>query len=90
MIDVELLKDNIDCYMVLNEIGATVTRSGQVYCPFCADAFSRKPGAGVYADGERYKCFVCGLSGDVITLAQEHTGGDFKEAVEWLQMTFGA
>jgi DNA primase len=88
MVDVDRLKDNISVWDVLNEIGATTTKGGRVFCPFCADSYSRNPGASVTADGEHYTCWVCGLSGDIITLAEAHLLSDFKEACEWLERIF--
>ena len=90
MVDTERLKDEVSVWDLLTEIGATTTKDGKVYCPFCYDAYSRNPGASVTKDGQHYTCWVCGLSGDVITLAQTHLVTDFKEACEWLERTFHA
>ena len=88
MVDTDRLKDNISVWDVLNEIGATTTKGGKVYCMFCADMVSRNPGASVTPDGAHYQCWVCGLSGDIFTLAQAHLLTGFKEAAEWLEETF--
>lgn len=88
MVDVDRLKDNISVFDVLNELGATVRQDRRVFCVFCADQFSRNPGASVTADGCHYTCWVCGLSGDIITLTEAHLVSDFKDACEWLERTF--
>lgn len=89
MVNKERLKDNITVWDVLEELGAARgARANRVYCPFCHDATSDNPDANVYGFGERYHCFVCGLDGDIITLAQEYLHADFVDACEWLERTF--
>ena len=86
-IDVDRIKDNVDVWMVLDEIG--VRRYGhRVFCPFCHDAMSRNPGASVTRDGEYFVCWVCDVRGDVIALAQEYQQTDFVSACRWLEDTF--
>jgi len=89
LVDVDRLKQEIDVWMVLDEVGAQ-RRGRKVFCPWCADAFSRNPGASVTPDDSFYKCFVCGFGGDIIGLAREHLGPSttFKEACAWLATTF--
>lgn len=63
-------------------------------CPSCGNG-SGSDGSGIAIDphskrGKRYKCFVCGLSEDVIGLWKLHTGqADDKEAFKSLYEYYG-
>lgn len=50
----------------------------QVCCPFHND---RTPSMSVDLDCGRFKCFGCGVGGDLIDFHQQYTGLDFKAAV---------
>ena len=94
MIDVEDLKDRIGILDLLEEYGARTKRfSGSgaqvsVWCPFCHDKDSEKPGATANVNQDVYKCFVCDIGGDIIRLVERVEDLDFVGACEWLDKTF--
>ena len=63
---------------VAKELGMTVVRH-KALCPFHED---RHPS--LRFKGNRFKCFACGESGDVIDLVMRYKNIGFKEAVEWI------
>ena len=63
---------------VAKELGMTVVRH-KALCPFHDD---RHPS--LRFKGNRFKCFACGASGDVIDLVMRYNNIGFKEAVEWI------
>jgi DNA primase len=44
----------------------------------------RNPSLHFWSDTNRFKCFACGVSGDVIDLVQAVRQTDFRSAVEWI------
>ena len=50
-------------------------------CPFQQD---RHPSLHFDIKRNRYKCFSCGASGNVIDLVMRYMNIGFKEAVEWM------
>ena len=63
---------------VADKIGIRVVRH-KALCPFHED---RHPS--LHFKNNRFKCFACGASGDVIDLVQRYLNVEFKEAVEWM------
>ena len=63
---------------VAEKLGIRVVRH-KALCPFHDD---RHPS--LRFKGNRFKCFSCGESGDVIDLVQRYLNIGFKEAVEWM------
>ena len=63
---------------VAKELGIGVGRH-KALCPFHED---RHPS--LRFKGNRFKCFACGVSGDVIDLVMRYKNIGFKEAVEWI------
>jgi len=67
-------------------------RNGQTrwsgLCPFHRE---KTPSFTIYAgrDGERFKCWGCGESGDVVDYWQKTQGGDFGQAIERLAQMAG-
>ena len=64
---------------VAEKLGIRVVRH-KALCPFHDD---RHPS--LRFKGNRFKCFSCGESGDVIDLVQRYLNIGFKEAVEWME-----
>lgn len=67
-------------------VGASVklTRQGSEFkacCPFHAD---RSPSFTIYAGGQRFQCFGCGKSGDVLDFVRLSKGVGLREAAELL------
>ena len=65
------------------ELGIGVGRH-KALCPFHED---RHPS--LRFKGNRFKCFACGVSGDVIYLVMRYKNIGFKEAVEWIDKEDG-
>ena len=63
---------------VADKMGIRVVRH-KALCPFHED---RHPS--LHFKNNRFKCFACGASGDVIDLVQRYLNVEFKEAVEWM------
>ena len=64
-------------------------------CPFCGSGTGKKgtPALSLYEDGTKWKCFSCGLGGDIINLFYEinhlaDTPENFKYAVNTLKDMF--
>lgn len=67
-------------------VGATIKlqRAGGEFkgcCPFHAD---RSPSFTIYKGGERFQCFGCGASGDVLDFVQRSQGVSLREAADML------
>lgn len=90
MIDTQPLKA-IDIKDVWQALGYELRGHGNARCFGTAHAKGdRNPSLGLDAKANRFKCFACGIQGDVIELVQQARGVDFKEASEWLASTFNA
>ena len=66
---------------VAMKMGIEVGRQHKALCPFHQD---RHPSLHFDIKRNRYKCFSCGASGDVIDLVMRYMYIGFKEAVEWM------
>ena len=64
---------------VAAKLGIEVGRH-KALCPFHQD---RHPSLHFDIKRNRYKCFSCGASGNVIDLVMRYMNVSFKEAVEW-------
>ena len=62
------------------ELGMRVVRHTAL-CPFHNDTH---PSLHFNRGKNRYKCFACGASGDVVDLVMKYNNVGFREAVEWL------
>lgn len=92
MIDVAELKDELPVTEVLEHYGWVDDTTGRGWndyqrtlCPFHDD---HEPSATVNVSTNRFHCFTCGTSGDVIDIVMIEENMDFKEAVNWLLETF--
>ena len=65
---------------VAKRLGIEVGRN-KALCPFHED---RHPSLHFDIKRNRYKCFSCGASGNVIDLVMRYMYVSFKEAVEWM------
>ena len=81
--DVKLVRERSDLVAIASQYTQLkrVGRRMQGLCPF----HSEKSGS-FYVNAEEglYKCFGCGVGGDVITFVREMEHLDFVGAVEWL------
>lgn len=75
------LKDFCDEYLTPSRIAG----KNKYVCPYC-DSGNKKNGTGAFSLDEKtdlttFKCFSCGTSGDIITLAQHYYKTDYKDAL---------
>ena len=66
---------------VAMKMGIEVGRQHKALCPFHQD---RHPSLHFDIKRNRYKCFSCGASGNVIDLVMRYMNIGFKEAMEWM------
>jgi len=53
-----------------------------VSCPFCTDTSNKFT---VFPDVRVYKCYHCGIDGDVVSFLQNHEKISEEEAIKWLE-----
>ncbi|MEA2056430.1 MAG: DNA primase [Patescibacteria group bacterium] len=83
MSQVQQVKDAVNIVDVLGE-RLDLKRSGSSYkavCPFHSES---SPSFFVNEEMQRYKCFGCGASGDVIEFLEQYDGMSFLEALKYL------
>ena len=79
------IKESVSITDAAQRYGLTLDRYGKALCPFHSD---HKPSLSF--KGNRFKCFACGESGDVIDLTRQLTGaGTPLEAARRLAADFG-
>lgn len=92
MIDAQDLKSGLDIgVLVERDLGAPVKRSGAwllFMCPFHPN--SHTPALGVNPGTGSFKCFSCGVQGDVFAWVMKREGVEFAEAVQRLAGQAGA
>lgn len=78
------IKELVDLRDALCFYGVEFNRAGFAVCPFHTEktaSFSVKK--------QRYKCFGCGATGDIITFVQDMFGLSLRNAVEKINSDFG-
>lgn len=86
-IDIEAIRRTHPLLTVFDQYGIVTYGTGArrtARCPFHED---HEPSLTAYLDSERFHCFGCGASGDVIELVERLEGVDFLEAVRRLTTT---
>ena len=79
---IDEIKTRLDIVDVIREYVGDVKNSGKnifAVCPFHSE---NSPSFSISPDIQRYKCFGCGESGDVINFIQKIEGLDFPRALE--------
>lgn len=76
---------------IVDVIGKVVAlkKAGSVYKGLCPFHNEKTPSFAVYETSQRYVCFGCNESGDVLNFVQKYYNLDFKEAVEMLAKEYG-
>lgn len=71
---------------ILDVIGqyVTLTRSGRVHRARCPFHQEKTPSFTVWADSQNFKCFGCGVGGDVFKFIQLRENLPFPDAKRWL------
>ncbi len=88
MSQVKQVKDSVNIVDVIGE-RLELSRSGtnlKAVCPFHSE---KTPSFFVSEVLQRYKCFGCGESGDVISFLEKYEGMSFKEALQYLAERVG-
>ncbi len=86
---VEQLKSSVRIEIVVGEY-VRLRRSGPSrYMGLCPFHHEKKPSFTVHVVHQFYKCFSCGVSGDVIKFVQEKEGLSFFEALKTLAERYG-
>lgn len=80
MNDIDKLKSMVN----INDVASILLngRGKRYWCPACQSDGGNDPDLSL--KGDRFKCFKCDQSGDVLDLVMLSTRRDFKEAVTWL------
>lgn len=86
---IEQLKSSVDIVQVIGE-RVRLRKSGAArYTGLCPFHSEKTPSFSVHAGHQFYKCFGCGVSGDVIKFVQEIEGISFYEALKLLAERHG-
>ncbi len=85
---IEEVKSRLDIVDVISEY-INLERVGRYYRALCPFHTETRPSFYVSPDLQRYKCFGCGASGDVIKFVQEMENISFYEALEKLAKKVG-
>ncbi len=85
---IDEIKNRLDIVDVISEY-INLERVGQYYRALCPFHTETRPSFYVSPKLQRYKCFGCGASGDVIKFVQEMENISFYEAVEKLAKRVG-
>jgi len=80
---IEQLKDRVPIEAVVQQ-KVQLQRRGHRYLGLCPFHAEKTPSFNVDAQKGFYKCFGCGVSGDVITFVRETEGRDFLDALRVL------
>ena len=78
-IELQKLRD-LSIVGVAERLGLTV-KGRKCLCPFHAD---HHPSMSLKVKKNTYRCYVCGASGDNISLVMGYLNKDFREACRWL------
>ncbi len=85
---IEEIKNRLDIVDVISEY-INLERVGQYYRALCPFHTETRPSFYVSPKLQRYKCFGCGASGDIIKFVQEMENISFYEALEKLAKKAG-
>ena len=73
------IKERVDLVELVQGYVA-LTRRGRYFIGLCPFHKEKTPSFTVYAESQHYKCFGCGVAGDVFTFVAQREGLGFKEA----------
>lgn len=87
--DIELVKSQVNMWMLAEHFGIRVNRKGQALCPFHNDQQpSMKVHTG-YLDHDGYYCWACGAGGTIFNFVMDYCNLDFESAVKYVATEFG-
>ncbi len=82
------LKRNIDLASIVMDAGVELKQRGTRYCGLCPFHNEKTPSFYIFSD-QHFKCFGCGVSGDVIDFVQKLHGLSFQDALKHLGIEQG-
>ena len=82
------LKRNIDLAQIVRESGVELARRGTRHVGLCPFHEDRTPSFFIFQDN-RFKCFGCQTSGDVVDFVQKFYGLTFPDALKFLGIEAG-
>lgn len=85
---IQEIKDKADIAELISEI-IPVKRSGSSYLALCPFHNDSKPSMHISPSKGIFKCFACGVGGDVFKFWSEYYQKDFKETVKELATKYG-
>lgn len=80
----EVVREQVTAQDAARHYGLTIDRRGWALCPFHPD---RHPSMSF--KGGRFRCWVCGASGDAVDLVRGLFGGTYWEALQRINQDFG-
>ncbi len=84
------VKDNVSIDNVVEYYNITeLRRQGKHYMGICPLHNDQDPSMAIYSSTNRYKCFGCGASGDLIDLVAKHFDLSLIEAAKLIGRDFG-
>src|SRR5215831_20779684 len=83
------LKSSVDIVSVIGEYVRLKRSGAQRYMGLCPFHQEKSPSFTVHVVHQFYKCFSCGVSGDVIRFVMEKEGISFYEALKSLSERYG-
>lgn len=75
------VKEAYDIVDYIESSGVSLKSSGSKYTGLCPFHNEKTPSFYVDTHFQSYKCFGCGVGGDILSYVQEHHSLDFKEAL---------
>lgn len=80
----ELVREQVTAQDAARHYGIAIDRHGKALCPFHNDHWPS-----MTFKGGRFRCWVCGASGDAVDLVRGLFGGTYWEALQRINMDFG-
>jgi DNA primase len=84
MMDSRSLKGQLDLVAVMRALGLELTRTGSNYFVLCPFHREETPSLSVNPRAQLWRCFGCGIGGDVFTFVQKYNHVGFKVAFDTL------
>ena len=89
---IENVKEHVTIFQVMQHYNITLVRGAdnenQVRCPFHGARGDMRPSARVYPDSQKFHCFYCNFTFDVIAFVKEYEGCNFLRALSYLESHF--
>lgn len=82
----ETIKNSVSIYDILGCYNLSTNRAGFIVCPFHAE---KTPSMKIYSKTNTYKCFGCGVFGDVIDFVAKMEKVNTRNAMEIIATKFG-